>query len=224
MGMDIAILGGTGDIGEGLALRLAADTSHEVLIGSRDAEKAETKAEEYTTELDSRGLDREVTGFENVAATERADIVVLAVPPYHVGDTVEAVADALDAGDVLVSPATGMKRDDDGFHYHKPGAGSVTRIAADAAPEDVAVVGAFHNLAAARLANLDADRGIATLVVADDEDAKGIVSDVAEGIEGLRVLDAGGLANAPEIEALTPLLINVASNNDGLHDLGIRFT
>ncbi|MFC6754995.1 NAD(P)-binding domain-containing protein, partial [Halorubrum tibetense] len=130
--MDIAILGGTGDIGEGLALRLAADTSHEVLIGSRDAEKAETKAEEYTTELDSRGLDREVTGFENVAATERADIVVLAVPPYHVGDTVEAVADALDAGDVLVSPATGMKRDDDGFHYHKPGAGSVTRIAADA--------------------------------------------------------------------------------------------
>jgi len=222
--MDIAILGGTGDIGEGLALRLAADTRHEILIGSRDAEKAETKAEEYTTELDSRGLDREVTGFDNVAATERADVVVLAVPPYHVGDTVEAVADALDDGDVLVSPATGMKRDDDGFHYHKPGAGSVTRIVADAAPEGVAVVGAFHNLAAARLANLDADLGIDTLVIGDDEDATGIVTDVAEGIDGLRALDAGGLANAPEIEALTPLLINVASNNDGLHDLGIRFT
>ncbi|MFC6772311.1 NADPH-dependent F420 reductase, partial [Halorubrum pallidum] len=52
---------------------------------------------------------------------------------------------------------------------------------------------------------------------------KATVTAVAEGIEGLRALDAGGIANAPEIEGLTPLLINVASNNDGLHDLGVRF-
>jgi len=222
--MKIAILGGTGDIGEGLALRLAADTPHHVSIGSRDAEKAENKAEEYTTELESRGLDATVEGDENATVAAAADIVVLAVPPYHVGDTVEAIADELDEGDVLVSPATGMKRDDEGFHYHKPGAGSVTRIVADAAPAGVDVVGAFHNLAAARLANLDADLGIDTLVIGDDEDAKRTVTDVAEGIEGLRALDAGGIANAPEIEGLTPLLINVAGNNDGLHDLGVRFT
>ena len=221
--MKIAILGGTGDIGEGLALRLAADTPHHVSIGSRDAEKAENKAEEYTTELQSRGLDATVEGAENATAAAAADIVVLAIPPYHVGDTVEAIADELDEGDVLVSPATGMKRDDEGFHYHKPGAGSVTRIVADAAPAGVDVVGAFHNLAAARLANLDADLGIDTLVIGDDADAKRTVTDVAEGIEGLRALDAGGLANAPEIEGLTPLLINVAGNNDGLHDLGVRF-
>ncbi|WP_144924785.1 NADPH-dependent F420 reductase [Halorubrum salsamenti] len=221
--MNIAILGGTGDIGQGLALRLAADTPHEVTIGSRDAERAETKAEEYTTELDSRGLDAAVAGAENEAAAAGAKVVVLAVPPYHVGDTVEAIADALAPGDVLVSPATGMKRDDEGFHYHRPGAGSVTRIAADAAPDGVDVVGAFHNLAAARLANLDADLGIDTLVIGDDEDAKATVTDLAEGIEGLRALDAGGIANAPEIEALTPLLINVTENNDGLNDLGIEF-
>jgi len=221
--MHIAILGGTGDIGQGLALRLAADTSHKVTVGSREAERAETKAEEYTTELDSRGLDAAVAGAENAAAAADARVIVLAVPPYHVGDTVEAIADALDPGDVLVSPATGMKRDDEGFHYHKPGAGSVTRIVADAAPDGVDVVGAFHNLAAARLANLDADLGIDTLVIGDDDDAKETVIDVAEGIDGLRALDAGGTANAPEIEGLTPLLINVASNNDGLHDLGVRF-
>ncbi|TKX80932.1 NADPH-dependent F420 reductase [Halorubrum sp. SD626R] len=221
--MQIAILGGTGDIGEGLALRLAADTPHRVSIGSREAEKAENRAEEYTTELESRGLNATVGGAENAAAAAAAKVVVLAVPPYHVGDTVEAISDELDDGDVLVSPATGMKRDEEGFHYHKPGAGSVTAIVADAAPEGVDVVGAFHNLAAARLANLDADLGIDTLVIGDDEDAKRTVADVAEGIEGLRTLDAGGLANAPEIEGLTPLLINVASNNDGLHDLGIEF-
>ncbi len=223
--MRIALLGGTGDIGEGLALRWAYDTPHQVIVGSRDPEKARTKAEAYETELDSRGVDDvSIAGHGNVGAAERADVVVLAVPPYHVGDTVEEVADALDEGDVLVSPATGMKRDEEGFHYHKPGAGSVTRIAANAAPDGVAVVGAFHNLAAARLANLDAELGIDTLVVGDDEDAKGIVADLAEAIEGLRALDAGGLANAPEIEAVTPLLINVARHNDGLHDLGIRFT
>ncbi|MUW14007.1 NADPH-dependent F420 reductase [Halorubrum sp. CBA1125] len=221
--MKIAILGGTGDIGEGLALRLAADTTHRIRIGSRDAERAETKAEEYRTELDSRGIDATVAGFENEAAAAEARVVVLAVPPYHIGDTVEAISDVLDSGDVLVSPAAGMKRDEEGFHYHRPGAGSVTRLAADAAPEGVTVVGAFHNLAAARLANLDADLGIDTLVVGDDEDAKRTVIDVAEGIEGLRALDTGGIANAPEIEALVPLLINLTEHNERLHDLGVRF-
>jgi hypothetical protein len=221
--MRIALLGGTGDIGQGLALRWAYDTDHEILVGSRDPDRAREKVEEYLTELDSRGVEASLNGFGNEMAADRARVVVLAVPPYHVGDTVSAVADSLSAGDILVSPATGIKRDDDGFHYHRPGAGSVTRIVADAAPEGVNVVGAFHNLAAGRLADLDAELGIDTLVVADDPDAKDIVSRLAEEIRGLRALDAGGLANAPEIEALTPLLINVAQHNQGMHDLGVRF-
>ena len=221
--MRIALLGGTGDIGEGLALRWAFHTDHEVVIGSRDPDKARAKAEEYETELSSRGVDRKINGFANAMAADRARVVVLAVPAYHVSDTVAAVADNLDEGDVLVTPATGMQRDEEGFHYHRPGAGSVTRLAVDAAPEGIPVVGAFHNLAAGRLADLDADLGIDTLLVADDPDAKDLVSLLADGIDGLRPLDAGGLANAPEIEALTPLLINVATHNDGLHDLGVRF-
>jgi len=221
--MRIALLGGTGDIGEGLALRLAYDTSHEVVIGSREREKAETKAREYEAELDSRGTAVSVEGYENPTAAEDADVAVAAVPAYHLVDTVEAVADVLPADAVLVSPAVGMKRDESGFHYNRPGAGSVTALAADAAPEEVAVVGAFHNLPAGRLANLDADLGIDTLLVGDDEDAKSTVADVTAGIEGLRALDAGPLANAAEIEGITPLLINVAQNNDGMHDLGVRF-
>jgi NADPH-dependent F420 reductase len=221
--MRIALLGGTGDIGEGLALRLAYDTDHDLVIGSREPQKAENKAEEYVTELESRGTEVSIDGAENADAAQDADIVVAAVPAYHLTDTIEAVADSLAEGAVIVSPAVGMKRDEAGFHYNRPGAGSVTALAAGAAPEDVAVVGAFHNLPAGRLANLDADLGIDTLVVGDDEDAKSTVVDVAEGIEGLRALDAGPLANAAEIEGITPLLINVAQNNDGLHDLGVRF-
>ncbi|SFF85308.1 hypothetical protein SAMN04488063_0528 [Halopelagius inordinatus] len=221
--MRIALLGGTGDIGEGLALRWAYHTDHDVVIGSRDPERAREKADEYETELSSRGRDRKVNGFVNEMAADRAKVVVLAVPPYHVADTVEAVADSLEDGDVLVTPAAGVKREDDGFHYHPPGAGSVTQLVADAAPDGVSVVGAFHNLAAGRLANLDAELGIDTLLVADDPDAKETVRLLAEEIEGLRALDAGGIGNAAEVESVTPLLINVAQNNDGMHDLGVRF-
>ncbi|MFB6123174.1 MAG: NADPH-dependent F420 reductase [Haloferacaceae archaeon] len=221
--MRIALLGGTGDIGEGLALRWAFHTDHEVIVGSRDPDRARTKAEEYETELSSRGVDVKVNGFANEMAAERARVVVVAVPAYHVSDTIEAVADGLDAGDVLVSPATGMKRDDEGFHYHRPNAGSVTQLAVDAAPDGVDVVGAFHNLPAGRLADLDAELGIDTLLVGDDPDAKETVRLLAADVDGLRALDAGGIANAPEIEALTPLLVNVGRNNEGMHDLGVRF-
>ncbi len=221
--MRIALLGGTGDIGEGLALRWAHDTDHEIVIGSRDPEKARSKAEAYEAEIEDRGVDTKITGFENGMAADRADVIVLAVPAYHIADTIEAVEDSLAEGDILITPATGMKRDEDGFHYHRPGAGSVTKIAVEAAPDGVPVVGAFHNLAAGRLTDLDAELGIDTLVVADDDSAKSTVSSLAEDIDGLRALDAGPVANAAEIESVTPLLINVAMNNSGLHDLGVRF-
>ena len=221
--MRIAILGGTGDIGQGLALRWAYDTDHEVLIGSRDPERARTATEEYETELDSRGLERKINGFANEMAADRADVVVLAVPPYHVGDTVEAVADKLDEETVLVTPAVGMKGDDDGLHYHPPSTGSVTELVADRAPEGVPVVGAFHNLAADRLANLDIELEVDTLLVGDNEDAKETVRLLAEGIEGLRALDVGPIANAAEVESVTPLVINIARYNEELHDVGVRF-
>ena len=222
--MRIALLGGTGDIGGGLALRWAYETNHEVLIGSRDPERARTAAAAYETELDSRGRERKVNGFRNEMAADRADVAVLAVPPSHVGDAVDAVAEKLDAETILVSPAVGMRSDDDGLHYNPPPAGSVTELVADRAPDGVPVVGAFHSLSADRLANLDLEFELDTLLVGDDADAKATVRLLAEGIEGLRALDAGPLSNAAEVERLTPLSINVGRFNDGLHDLGVRFS
>lgn len=221
--MRIALLGGSGDIGEGLALRFGRDTSHDIVIGSREPEKAREAAESYEAELDDRGVDAKLTGFENEMAADRADVVILAVPPYHVADTVDSVADSLGEDDIIVSPATGMQRDEAGFHYHRPEAGSVTALAAGAAPDGVPVVGAFHNLAAGRLADLEADIDWDTPVFGDDTDAKETVMQLAADIEGLRPLDAGGLANAAEVESLTPLLINLAASNEGLHDLGVKF-
>ena len=220
--MQIALLGGTGDIGQGLALRWARDTTHDVIVGSRKAEKARTMADEYETELASRDYDVAIAGLENRDAAAAADVVVCSVPAYYLSDTITSVADALDDA-VLVSPAVGMQRDESGVHYNPPGAGSVTALAAKAAPDDVPVVGGFHNLAAGKLANLDADLDWDVPFVGDDDDAKGTVTALADGIEGIRPLDAGDLANAAEVESLTPLLINLAANNERMHDLGVKF-
>ncbi|QSX00364.1 NADPH-dependent F420 reductase [Haloterrigena alkaliphila] len=221
--MRIALLGGTGDIGQGLALRFARDTDHEILIGSRDPEKARTAVETYEAELESRGADADLKGFANEMAADRADVAILSVPPYYVGDTVEAIEDVLDSDTILVTPAVGMQGDEDGLHYHPPGTGSVTQLVAERAPDAVPVVGAFHNLAADALSDLDNDLDLDTLVVADDDDAKRTVRNLASEIEGLRALDVGPLANAAEVESVTPLVINIAKYNDDLHDVGVRF-
>jgi NADPH-dependent F420 reductase len=219
--MRIAILGGTGDIGEGLALRWAKDTDHEVLVGSRDADRARESAREYLADLGDRGIDGSISGWENTAAADRGEVIVLAVPPYFVADTIDSIAAAI--GDaVLVSPAVGLERDESGFSHDPPPAGSVTAHAARTAPDDVPVVGTFHNLPAARLADLDADLGLDTPVVGEAGPAKRTVTELVNAIEGLRGVDAGGIGNAPEAEGMVPLLLNVA-DNEGLDDIGIAF-
>jgi NADPH-dependent F420 reductase len=221
--MQIALLGGTGDIGGGLALRWARDTDHEVIVGSRDVDRAKSAAADYEVAVATQGQDVTIRGMANEAAAGAGDVVVLAVPSYHLTETIKSVAGALDADDILVSPAVGMQRDEAGFHYNPPAAGSVTALAARAAPEDVAVVGGFHNLPAGRLGDLDATLSWDTVVVGDDPDARQTVMGLGNAIEGLRTLDGGPLANAAEFESMTAVLINVARHNAGMQDLGITF-
>lgn len=220
--MRIAILGGTGDIGEGLARRLARDTDHELCIGSRDADRASRAATRYRGAVRARGYEVDIEGTENASAVAGADVVIAAVPPYSVTDAIESIGDHLEPGSILVSPAVGMRSDEDGMHYHRPGAGSVTALAAEAAPESVSVVGAFHTLPASRLTDLDDPLEMDTVVVADDEAARETVIDLAGAIDGLRPLDGGPIANAGEIEAVTPLLINLGRHNESLDHAGFR--
>ncbi|AUX10126.1 NADPH-dependent F420 reductase [Halalkaliarchaeum desulfuricum] len=221
--MRIALLGGTGDIGEGLALRWAHDTDHTIVIGSRNEEKAQQRAEDYRETLDERDKSYDIEGTRNAAATEGADVVVVSVPPEYATDTVGAVTDALDDDAVLVSPAVRMNRDGAGFHYDQPELGSVAEEIAAVAPEQIPVVGAFQNVAAGALTNLDGDLSADIVVTGDDDEAKQTVTHLAEEIVGIRALDGGPLATSALVESVTPLLINLAMNNDGMHDLGVRF-
>ncbi|MEF8779794.1 MAG: NADPH-dependent F420 reductase [Haloferacaceae archaeon] len=221
--MRIALLGGTGDVGEGLALRWARDTDHAVVVGSREEEKAGRRVEEYRSRLEERNVACDLEGASNGEAVRDADVVVASVPPGYVVDTLEGVADALPDDAVVVSPAVRMDRDGAGFHYDPPERGSVAELAADAVDDDVSLVGAFQNVAAGALRDLDSELDADVVVTGDDAEAKALVSELAEEIEGIRALDGGPLATTGLVESMTPLLINLAMNNDGMHDLGVKF-
>lgn len=221
--MRIAIVGGTGDIGAGLALRWLRDTDHTIVIGSREADRAEAAVDRYRGRIRARGYDPDLTGTTNAAAVEGADVVVVAVPPYSVVDAIDAISDGLDPATTLVSPAVGMRQADNGMRYHRPDAGSVTALARAVAPNEIPVVGAFHSLPADRLADLDDPLGIDTVVVGDDAEAKATVIEIARAVDGLRALDGGPIDNAAEVESMTPLLINLGRYNDDFGGAGVRF-
>lgn len=221
--MEIALLGGTGDIGEGLALRWAHDTDHDIVIGSRKHAKAEQNASEYRTLLRERGVESSVTGTDNASAADRCSVVVVSIPPRYAADTVAEIAPGLDSDTILVSPAVRMERTDGGFSYNPPETGSVAEEIAAVAPEETPVVGAFQNMAAGGLGDLDTNVRADVVLTGNNEDAKTTVASLAEAIEGLHALDGGALSNSPMVESITPLLINLAINNDGLHDTGVLF-
>ena len=220
--MDIAILGGTGDIGAGLALRWAHDSTHAIRIGSRSEEKAHAAVDRYVTELAPYDISPAIRGGENSDVTPGADVVVLAVPPYHVRSLLDTVSNALAQESIVVSPAVGMKRTEAGFVYDPPATGSLTELVAESAPESVRVVGAFHTLPAARLADLDASLDMDTFVLADEPDARDRIMELAEAIDGLRAVDAGGLACAGAVESITPLLVTAAHRSAAFNEAGVR--
>lgn len=212
--MNVAVLGGTGDIGEGIALRLAG-TEHDVFVGSRDEDRGRDAAEEYSEVTGS-----EFWGGSNREAVKDADAVLVCVPYRYAVQTVGDVVEWVPEDASVISPVVCMERDSF-FRYMPPEEGSATQEIRRVVPESNAVAGAFHNVSSARLTDLDDSLGMDILVFGEDEakeDAFGLV----DAIDGLHGLDAGGLGVAPQVEAITPLLINVGSRNDIEHP-GVKF-
>lgn len=201
-GKTIAVLGGTGPQGRGLARRWAA-AGLAVVIGSRDAGRAETAAQTIADATGGR-----VSGADNAAAAAAGDIVVLAVPYEGHGDLVGGLADVL-AGKVVVDCVNPLGFDKQGAYALKVEEGSAAEQAAALLP-DATVVGAFHNVSAVLLedpevASVDTD----VLVLGDDRAATDLVAALADAIPGVRGVYGGRLRNAHQVEALTANLISI---------------
>ncbi|AFC98781.1 NADPH-dependent F420 reductase [Methanocella conradii HZ254] len=216
--MKIAILGGTGDIGEGLALRLAQ--KHQVLIGSREEAKAKEAADNYNKRLKERGLRDEIVGMSNQDAAKNGDVVILAVKFQFAIPTLQSVAEFL-GGKIVVSPIVPMSKQKLCV-YTPPAEGSAAKHICSVMPPDVRMVVAFQTLPAPRLADLDDPLDFDVIVCGDDEEAKKVVMGLVSDMDNLRPLDGGGLEEAKLIEPLTPLLINLAIKNK-MRPLSIKF-
>ncbi|HAN26475.1 MULTISPECIES: NADPH-dependent F420 reductase [Haliea] len=200
----LAILGGTGDLGTGLARRWA-QAGYRVIIGSRTEEKAEQAAGDLREVMAARGVSVAVESMENLAAAEAADIVAITVPFSHQKSTLELVAPALqgkiliDVTVPLVPPRVAR--------VQLPPEGSAGQIAQDLLGETVDVVSAFQNVAAAHLQDegaVDCD----VLVCGNKKEARAAVITLVEAA-GLRGFHAGMIANAAAAEALTSVLITI---------------
>ncbi len=207
--MRIALLGGTGNIGEGLALRWAP--RHSIVIGSRSEEKAQEAAVSCTERLRAQGVACQFAGEENVQAIEDCDVVVIALPYQHAMPTVESIKDHLNSSAIVLSPVVPMTKD--GFMHYVPKAqyGSAAMEIQSMLPKHD-VVAAFHTTPAARLIELNDTLGLDVLVCGDDS-PKQIIIGLVNDIDGLTPLDAGPLEASSMVESITPLLINVSARN-----------
>ena len=216
----VSILGGSGNLGFGLAVRLG-QAGFAVCVGSRDparAEEAAGRAGELVPEA-------AFTGHINAEAVGRADrLVVVTVPFASQVRTLKSVADywrpglvALDATVPLATAAGGRPT-----QVLQPWQGSAAEQARTAIPADVGLVSGLHTISAACLLDLEHGLDQDTLVCGDDRDAKALVIEVLSGIDGLRTVDAGPLAVSRLVEGITPLLIGI--NIRHKTHAGIRLT
>ena len=211
----VAVLGGTGPQGRGLARRFAA-AGIAVVIGSRDAERAAAVATDLATDTGGR-----VSGADNATAADQGDVVVVAVPWEGHRDLLAGLAPQL-AGKVVVDCVNPLGFDKQGAYALAVEEGSAAEQARALLP-DSTVVGAFHHVSAVLLddpAVDDVDTDV--MVLGDDREATDLVQALAGTIPGVRGVYAGRLRNAHQVEALTANLISV--NRRYKAHAGVRVT
>ena len=213
--MTIAVIGGTGALGSGLAMRWAR-AGHEVTIGSRNAEKAQQISAELSTAAGA-----EITGLDNAEAAAWGEIVVMTVPYASHATTLEAIRPHL-GGKIFVDVTVPLMPPKVRT-VQLPEGGSVAKAVQKTLGDDVRVVSAFQNVAAAHLADLAHVIDCDVLVCGNDPAARGLVIGLAEDA-GMKAWHAGRIDNSAVAEALTSVLIFINGsykiNGAGIHISG----
>jgi NADPH-dependent F420 reductase len=220
--LKIAIIGGTGDQGLGLALRFA-QSGEQVLVGSRDIKKAENAVILIKDMLNNKDLPN-VSAMTNEEATTNADIIILTVPLQAQMITLKSIKDHIQ-GKIFVDATVPLE----GCIGGKPTRfvdlweGSAAERSAAFLGKEARVVSAFSNISAASLTNINHSVECDCLISGDDPEANKPVMELAEKISGVRAIECGPLENARIVEKITPLLINLNIQNR-IRLAGIRIT
>jgi len=217
----IAVIGGTGPAGKGLALRWAR-AGETVIIGSRDAARAQQTAEAIRKRA---GANAQVSGLENSAACAASDLLVLTVPFEGQAALLKQLKPAIRPGSILIDATVPLAASVGGRASRTLGVwqGSAAQQAAELVPKGVSVVAAFQNVSAEVLngdSNDDVDCDV--IVCSDDPNATQVAMELAAKIPRVRAVDGGKLENARLVEQITALLIGLNIRHKG-HG-GIRIT
>ena len=217
--VNIAVIGGTGDEGFGLAVRLAR-AGHQVVIGSRSEERGAQAAERARRLL---GDDTPVDGTSNDTAAAGAELVFVTVPYAGQAEIYRSIKDQVPPGRVLVDTTTPLATAVGGRPWQvvRPWHGSAAEQAEAILGPGVRLVAGFHTVSAEPLQDLERPVEGDVLLCGDDPEAKRSVGELVEQIPNLRWIDAGGLAMARVVEPLTALLVSV-NRGYKLREAGIK--
>jgi 8-hydroxy-5-deazaflavin:NADPH oxidoreductase len=219
MAEPICIVGATGALGFGLALRLGRE-GIPIIIGSRDAHRAQEAVTRATAQVPAGTF----SGLQNQDAVQQAEIVILSVPFRSQSETMTNLKDSLRAGQLLIDATVPLAAAVSGKATRTLGVwqGSAAQQAQEMAPEGVRVVSAFHTVSAALLADLEHELDEDVLVCGDKRADKERVAELVAQIPGLRAVDCGPLELARIVEQLTPLIISINVRNKAR--AGIKIT
>ncbi len=203
----VSIIGGTGDQGFGLALRLLK-AGEQVIIGSRQEQKAQESAAKLKETL---GGHIQVDGLPNDQAAAKGDVVILTVPFSAHMNTIKSIKDSIRSGSIFVNACVPLESEIGGKATRTIAVwdGSAAEQAAKNMPKGVMTVAAFNNISAEILQDLNVDVDCDVLVCGRDSEAKKVIMEIAEEIPKVRAIDAGPLENARTVEQITPLLIGL---------------
>lgn len=239
----IAIIGGTGGQGTGLALRWAR-AGHEIYIGSREESKACASADSLKTicidvacslmEIERSDVETikekvpeaKISGFDNLEAAKRADIVLISVPYSFLIPTIASIKEALTEGKIIVSVVVPLSTAVGGkaTTVISPWEGSAAELIQSMIPENVHVISAFQNVSADRLSDLAKPVDCDVIICGGSKEVRKEVMELANDINGARAIDGGPLQNARLVEPITALLIGMNIRYKVKEGMGIRFT
>lgn len=218
--MRIGIVGGTGGMGEGFALRWCQ--KHDIIVGSRDAQKAKEAADNYAKaakEAYGSSVSGRISGGDNFALARDVDVLILSIPYEFIDDTCGRLAEQVRGDCIVVSPIVPMTRMEAGFVYIplEQGKKPAAEMVADKLQPRSRVVSAFHTISEAKLKNVGQGLDADTFICGDDQNAVAKLSGLASEISGLRPVYLGPLALTYQAEILTPMLLNAAKRNKMKH-------
>jgi NADPH-dependent F420 reductase len=213
--MKIGIAGGTGGMGEGFALRWCQ--KHDVIVGSRDAQKAREAAENYTNAAKQAYGDiaGSISGNDNISFAKDLDVLILSIPYEFIDDTCGKLKGKLRDDCIVVSPIVPMTRTDAGFVYIpiEQGKEQAAEMVADRLPPRSRVVSAFHTISESKLKNVSQSLDADTFICGDDQNSITKLKELIEEIAGLRPVYLGPLVLTYQAEILTPMCLNAAKRN-----------